>query len=161
MQEDKLGIVVLFNSGLNAFVDYHAFVDGLAGLLTGHPGDDSVLSGSMIEAGMGIVILATAMAGIRDFLRIRNREETWRRRPKWLSILLLAVRLVPLLLLAFIPQIITWLGGGRVIGWQGILMMMPSVIVWLVLASAQNMAIVCLRAVRFVRRRSNHIPKVM
>jgi len=142
--DQKLGIVILFNSGLNTFVDYYSFVGGLTGILTNSPPEDSFLTHTMLETGMCIIILITVIMGIRSFLRLKKREES-KNRSNWLRALSFILMLLPLVLLLFLPKIITFLGGGRVLSLEGTFMMMPSFIIWLGIASLQNLLIMILR----------------
>lgn len=149
--DQKLGIVLLFNSGLNTFVDYYSFVSGLSGLLMNSPQEDSFFTHTMMEVCMGIVIMVTVGLGVRSILRLKKRENYDKQRSSWLNILTLVLRLLPLCLLLFLPKIITFLGGGRVLSLEGIFMMMPSIIIWLAIASVLSLVIVVLRAARMLQ----------
>lgn len=118
------------------------------------PQEDSFFTHTMMEAGMGIVIMVTVVLGIRSIIRLKKREKYDKQRQSWLKILTLILRLLPLFLLLFLPKIITFIGGGRVLSLEGIFMMMPSIIIWLAIASVLNLVIVVLRAVRMIPKLS-------
>lgn len=151
LPDQGLGIVILFNSGLNAFVDYYSFVSGLSGILTNHPPEDSFLTNNLMEIGMGTLIVITVIMGIRSLLRLNKWEEKYKHRAQWQTIFYLLLKLVPLYVMIFLPQIITFIGGGRVLSLKGIFMMMPSIIIWLTIASVQSLVIVILCVTRILR----------
>lgn len=151
--DQKLGIVILFNSGLNTFVDYYSFVSGLSGMLTNSPPENSLFTHTMLESGMCIIILITVLLGIRRFWRLKKWEEQYKKRPSWLSFLSFILMLLPLFLLLFLPKMITFFGGQRVLSLEGIFMMMPSIIIGLAIASFQNLVIVIVRVIRIFQIR--------
>lgn len=151
LPEQGLGIVILFNSGLNAFVDYYSFISGISGILTNHPPEASLLSITMMEIGMGIIIMITVFLGIRRFLRLKKWEENSKHRAQWQIILYLILNLFPLYVFLALPNILTFIGGGRVLSLEGIFLMMPSIIIWLAIASVQSLVIVILRVTRILR----------
>ena len=151
--DQKLGIVLLFNSGLNTFVDYYSFVSGLSAILTNSTPEDSFFTHTMMEAGMCIMIILTVIMGIRSFLRLQKGGEYGKKRPNGLRFLSLLLMLSPLLLLLFLPKIITYLGGGRVLSLEGIFMMMPSIVIWLGIASLQNLLLVLFRMIPTRKKR--------
>ncbi|MFC6231117.1 serine hydrolase domain-containing protein [Paenibacillus allorhizosphaerae] len=151
LPDEGLGVVVLFNSGLNAFVDYYSFASGLSGVLTSRPPEDSFLTSSNLELGMGIILLITVLMGLRSLARLKEWEERYKRRSRWRMLLSYIFTLFPCYVLISVPQIITFIGGGRVLSLEGIFMMMPSIVIWLAVASLQSIVIVVLRVFRTVR----------
>jgi CubicO group peptidase (beta-lactamase class C family) len=105
------GIVVLFNSGLNAFQDYHSFVQGISGILNNQNPEVSFFSIGFYNILIGIFILITIILGIRSLFRLGKWKEKYKKRPQWQSWLRLIVRLLPLALLIAIPQIIAFMEG--------------------------------------------------
>lgn len=143
-----LGIVLLFNSGLNAFVDYYSFVNGLKDLLTDRHQEASFFNGQMLEMCMGAMIILTFLLGLRDLLQLKQWEEKFKHLPRWRSTLSFILKLIPLYTLLGLPQIMTFIGGGRVISLVGMFMMMPSIIIWLVVASLLALVVASLRLLR-------------
>jgi hypothetical protein len=64
----------------------------------------------------------------------------------------MCLRLIPLLLLLLLPQLLAFIGGGRVVIWQGIYLMMPSVLIWLSIFSLFQLIIIVSR-VRYLLRK--------
>ncbi|MFT9849455.1 serine hydrolase domain-containing protein [Aneurinibacillus sp. REN35] len=139
------GIVMLFNSGLNSFVDYYSFIDGIAKILTNQSPDETFYNNQLFEIVAGALIIVAIVLGIRQLLRLHRGVEKVKTRPKWRSALYLVLRLIPVCLLIFLPKLLTFIGGGRVISWEGIILMMPSIFILLVIVSLFNLMIVIFR----------------
>ena len=148
LPEKEYGIVILFNSGFNSFVDYYAFTDGIAKLLTFQDVSEYFYNNQLFEILMGVITIVTIVLGVRQLMRVKSWTEKYKNRPKWRSPLNLIARLIPLFLLIFLPKIMTLIGGGRVLSWEGIILMMPSIFIWLVVASLLNLMIVIYRTKR-------------
>lgn len=148
LPDDGFGVVILFNSGLNTFVDYSSFTDGITKLFANNLPEESFWSSQLIEIGMIVLIVLTIILEIRNLLNITNWEKKYRKRPKWCSFFYLIIRLIPLFLLILIPQIMTFIGGGRVLNQKGIFMTMPSIIIWLGIATIMSLMIVISRMIR-------------
>ncbi|CAG7637942.1 Protein flp [Paenibacillus solanacearum] len=153
LPEQGMGVVILFNTGLNIFVDYYAFISGLSGFLTDHPPGDSLLGSSTLEWGMVFLLLVTVSLGIRSLACLPKWEERNKRRSARRIVISQLFTLMPCYMLVLLLHILTWIGGGRVLSLQGMWMMMPSVILWLAVASVQSLMLVTLRLLRVVRRR--------
>ncbi|MGN7400673.1 serine hydrolase domain-containing protein [Cytobacillus praedii] len=151
LPEDGYGVVMLFNSGINTFVDYSSFTNGITELLANHPLEESFFGSQFLEIGMIVLIALSIILEIRNFLHIANWERKYKKRPKWRSFFYLIVRLIPFFLLILIPSIITFIGGGRVLNMKGILMTMPSIIIWLGIVSVMSLIIVISRMIRIVQ----------
>lgn len=152
LPDEGYGIVVLFNSGLNAFVDYTAFTRGIAAILTDQPLEEPFMNNHYWEIMMALVILITITLGIRTLLRLKHWDVKRTRRPAWRTYTYLGLRLLPVLLLLFLSQILTFVGGGRVVIWEGIYMMMPSVVIWLIIAAIMQLLILAARMYRLFRK---------
>jgi CubicO group peptidase (beta-lactamase class C family) len=134
LPEDGFGIVVLFNSGLNAFVDYTSFTRGIAALLTNQSFSEPI-SNQWFEIGIGIVLFVTVILGMKTWIRIKHWNVKRKHRAQWKNWFYLGLRFIPLVLLISIPSLISFLTGGRVLSWQGIYYMMPSTIILLVIVT--------------------------
>ncbi|OZB94418.1 serine hydrolase domain-containing protein [Paenibacillus sp. XY044] len=146
MPESGYGIVILFGSGLNALVNYGAFASGIADILNGEEPPKSAISVGMIEAGIALVTLLTILLWVRGFFfRWERWQQKARKRRIWLTSLRMLVTLIPLALFISLPQILTFVGGGRVLKWEQIFLLMPSIVIWLALLSAFG-------AIGFVRK---------
>src|SRR5699024_10598266 len=148
LPNEGYGIVILFNSGLNSFVDYYSFVDGIAKVLTNQPLKESFYNNQLFEILVGMIIIITIVLGVRQLLRLNHWMEKYKNRPRWQHVLSLLLILIPLLLLIFLPKLMTFIGGGRVISWEGIILMMPSIFIWLIIASITNFLIGIFRIMR-------------
>ncbi|GIP37890.1 hypothetical protein J31TS4_11700 [Paenibacillus sp. J31TS4] len=134
--DERLGIAVQFSTGLNAFVNYSAFLDGLKAIMEGKKPEASMLNGRTMETIILALILATLVWGVYGYFRIRRRNKrlTFRR-----LLRITAGRLIPLLLLLFLSPLMTLIGGGRVVPWFGIWTTLSSPILWLAVWSLVNM----------------------
>lgn len=148
LPESGYGIVILFNSGLNAFVDYYAFIEGIAKILTNQDVNEPFYNNQLFEVIVGAIIVLTIILGVRQLLRVNRWAEKFKKWPKWRFALNFSLRLIPLFLLIFLPKLMTFIGGGRVLSWEGIMLMMPSIFVMLVVVSLVNLLIVIFRVKR-------------
>jgi CubicO group peptidase (beta-lactamase class C family) len=138
---EGLGVVVLFNSGLNAFVDYASFSNGIMDILTNKPVSESFFSNQWAEI---IVVVCMLLTVIWTISSIKNKDKWYQKRisrPKWLIFLGLSLHVIPLLLVLFLPQILPFIGGGRVITWTGMYFMMPSLCIFLLLVGICHMIV--------------------
>lgn len=133
--DERLGIAVMFDSGLNAFVNYRAFVDDIARLMRGEKPEPALVNGRNGEMFMLALILATLGWGVYVYSRIRKRTERLTR-GKWIRVVL--GRAFPFLLLVSLSPLASLIGGGRVLPWFGIWITLPSLILWLGVWSAVN-----------------------
>jgi CubicO group peptidase (beta-lactamase class C family) len=152
LPDEGYGIVVLFNSGLNSFVDYTSFTRGIANILTDQPLEESFFSNQWIEIMMVIVIVVTIVLGVRALLRLGYWDEKRNGRAKWRTYSYMCLRLIPLVLLLLFPQLLAFIGGGRVVIWQGIYLMMPSVLIWLSIFSLFQLIIILTRLVYILKK---------
>ncbi|MCF6412080.1 hypothetical protein [Pseudalkalibacillus salsuginis] len=150
LPDQGYGIVMMFNSGLNAFVDYSSFPSGISKILLNQPTTEPFYNSQIIEIFMVVLIIATIMIGIRKIKYIKKWEEKFKKRPKWWFILSLTFTLLPFFVFIFLPQLMTFIGGGRVISMKGIFLMMPSIIIWLGIASVFSLIHVISRITRII-----------
>ncbi|UUZ86209.1 hypothetical protein LJK88_24045 [Paenibacillus sp. P26] len=106
-----------------------------------------------MEIMIGLLTAVTLFFGIRSLVRLQSWENKTRRRPKWVTALLLVPALIPSILFACLPQILTFVGGGRVLGWERIFLMMPSMFIGLMLYALVCLIIVLGRMIRLIRMR--------
>ncbi|MDD9267184.1 serine hydrolase [Paenibacillus sp. GCM10023248] len=125
--EKKLGIAMMFDTGLNAFIDYSGFISGIAQIMDGGKAKISVMHSRNIEAALILLPVAAVlwkMASIYLLKKSKKRLRSYR----WKLIVATVITFTPLILLLFLSPILTFIGGGRVVPWSGIWMMMPSVV---------------------------------
>ncbi|MWV46233.1 serine hydrolase [Paenibacillus sp. HJL G12] len=135
--DQRLGIAMMFNSGLNAFIDYAAFIDGIAKIMHGEEPSASILNGGNLEIMMVLLIMVTICWGTYRFILIgRSKKGITTGR----LIFSTMGRVIPILILLFLPSIATFIGGGRVLPWFGLWTTMSSLILWLVVLSLINIA---------------------
>ncbi|MGO4272588.1 serine hydrolase domain-containing protein [Paenibacillus sp. TAF58] len=142
--DKHLGITMMFDTGINAFVDYSAFLRGIAQIMDGGKAQISNINGRNIEIAIILLMTGTVLWGGYSFYRLKknkNRLTAFRRKLIFASV----NTLLPVLVLLFLSTIVSFIGGGRVIPLKGIWMTMPSLILWLVLISLVNI-------VRFIYR---------
>ncbi|OME94679.1 serine hydrolase domain-containing protein [Paenibacillus lautus] len=130
--DEQMGISVMFNSGLNAFVNYSAFIDGIADIMRGEQPEISFFNDRNMETIMIVLILATLIWGAYGYVRIRRRKK----RLRTIRLILIMVgKLIPILILLSLSPLVTFIGGGRVLPWFGLWTTLSSPIIWLVVWS--------------------------
>ena len=136
------GIVVLFNSGLNSFVNYGSITNGVTDILAGKDAEESLVNGQNLEFLFGILTVITVAIGIRSFRRINVSEKKFRKTSKWLFWFKNLLSLIPVVLLIFLPNIVSFISGGRVLNWERIILIMPSIFIWLLISAVFSLVIV-------------------
>ena len=135
------GVVMLFNSGLNPYLDYHSFLQGVAEILAGQEPQVPTFPEWVLPIGVGLILVLFMGLAIRRLLQLSYWRQTYQQRAVWRSWLFLGVRLLPLLTLLFIPSLLTAVSG-RVLNWERICLIMPDVILGLSLIALLNLTIV-------------------
>ncbi|MDP4096378.1 serine hydrolase [Paenibacillus sp. P96] len=139
--DQQLGITMMFDSGLNMFVDYSAFIDGIARIIHGERPETSIFNSRNIEMVMILLVIATIFWGVYTHLRIHRSTKGITTGKLIFSS---AVRMLPILILLFLSPLVTFIGAGRVLPWYGLWTTMSSLIIWLVVLSIVNIAnLVC------------------
>jgi len=133
--DEQMGIAVMFNSGLNAFVNYSAFIDGIADNMKGEQPQISFFNDRNMETIMIVLILGTLVWGAYGYVRIRRRQK---RLGTVKLILIMVGRLIPILILLSLSPLVTFVGGGRVLPWFGLWTTLSSPIIWLIVLSLVN-----------------------
>ncbi|NOU90608.1 serine hydrolase [Paenibacillus sp. LMG 31460] len=152
--DQQLGITMMFNSGLNAFIDYSAFVDGIARIIKGEKSETSIVNSRNMERVMILLVITTFLWGLYTHFRM-NRSKKGITTGK--LIFSSVGRLLPILILLFLSPLTTFIGAGRVLPWFGLWTTMPSLIIWLVVLSLVNITILVCRFGLYFRtkKRSN------
>lgn len=151
LTKEGYGIVILFNSGINAFQDYHTFMQGVSNILTNQEPELPLMNDSIYELLMATFILLTLLL---TFMRFRNMKmwvAKYRLKPAWIATIEHIVRLLPLILLLLVPTLLTLLSH-RVLSWERIFLMAPSFIIWLGIVALCNLLIVIVRIVNLRKR---------
>ncbi|MDJ1481914.1 serine hydrolase domain-containing protein [Cytophagaceae bacterium YF14B1] len=154
--KEGYGIVVLCNNGINAFQDFHGFMEGITTLLRNQPVEASGLSNNSyvilsilaigIAIGMGIYRLYDSSKWIVNYSK-GSKLRSW---------FVLSLRLIPCSLLLFIPHLITF-ASGRVLHWEGIFLMMPEIIIWLGIVAIMNILIACGQLILLTKARKSDL----
>lgn len=133
--DQQLGITMMFNSGLNTFVDYSAFVDGIAEIIKGEKAATSIFNSRNMEAFIILLVIATILWGIYTHFRISRSKKAvtiGKLIFSWVG------TLFPILILLFLSPLTTFIGGGRVIPWFGLWSTMSSLMIWLAIITLVN-----------------------
>ncbi|GAB3698846.1 serine hydrolase domain-containing protein [Spirosoma flavus] len=147
LTKEGYGVVMLFNSGINPYVDYHSFLRGVTDIISGHEPELPTLPEWILPIGVGFILLVFISLAIRQLFRFSYWRETYRQRPVWRSWLLLLIRLIPFITFLLIPTLLTAISG-RVLNWERIFLMMPDGVLGFGLIAFLNLAIVVSRLVR-------------
>ena len=141
LTKDGYGVVMLFNSGLNPYIDYPSFLQGVAEILAGQEPQLPTFSDWVLPIGIGLIMVLFNGLAIRRLLRLDYWRQRYQQRAVWRSWLFLLARLLPLITLLLIPSLLTAVSG-RVLNWKRICLMMPDVILGLSLIALLNLVIV-------------------
>lgn len=135
--EKGYGVVILFNSGLNAFQDYSSFSQGILEIINGGTQSVGLQSSIYLELLMSLLMIATFYFGVKS---LKNTGK-WYKKSYFLLTMRVLLKITPLLILISIPQILIFISG-RVLSWERVFWMMPSIIIWLGIQSIFNIVIV-------------------
>jgi CubicO group peptidase (beta-lactamase class C family) len=153
LTKEGYGVVILFNSGINAFQDYHTFMQGVSDFVTGKEPEVPFMSDSIYELLIATFILVTLILTVFSFRNMKMWVIKHRAKPSWVVISKNIVRLLPLALILLAPTLLT-LVSHRVLSWERIFLMAPSVIIWLGIVAFCNLMVVISRSIR-LRSRDN------
>jgi CubicO group peptidase (beta-lactamase class C family) len=134
--DQQLGIAMMFNSGLNTFVDYGAFVDGIAKIIGGQTPEAPFVNSSTMERGIIFFVMSTVAWGLFTYNRI-SRSKKGISTGKWIVSSL--GWLLPILILLLLSPLTTFVAAGRVLPWFGLWTTMSSLIIWIVVISLVNL----------------------
>ncbi len=148
--KDRYGIVVLFNGGLNPFVDYYSFTQGIADILTNKEPEVPFLPDWFYAIFAGAILVASICLSIRRLLRLKHWQKNYAQRPLWRSWVYLLLRILPFILFLFIPLLITAISG-RVLSWERIFLMLPEIMLGLGITALVNLMVVITRLVKVMR----------
>jgi hypothetical protein len=153
LTKDGYGVVVLFNSGLNPYIDYNSFLRGVGDILAGQEPEKPMLPDWVLPIFVGVVLMSVICLAIRRIFRVVYWRVRYKQRPIWRTWLFLGFRLLPTVIFLLIPVLLTAISG-RVLNWERIYLMMPDVILGLGLIAFLNLAIVITRLAWFRGSRS-------
>ncbi|MEO6550274.1 MAG: serine hydrolase domain-containing protein [Ferruginibacter sp.] len=140
MLEKGYGVVILFNSGLNAFQDYGSFSQGILEIINGNTPGVGIQLSIYLELLMVLLMIVTFYFGIKSI----KEKRKWQNKMVLRLTLNVLLRLFPLIIFILIPQIMIFISG-RVLSWERVFWMMPSIIIWLAIQSTFNIIIIFLR----------------
>lgn len=144
LTKDGYGVVMLFNSGINPYIDYYSFLRGVADILAGQEPEVPTFPDWALPICVGLILVLFIGLAIRRLFRLTYWRQKYQQRPVWQSWLFLGVRLLPFVTLLLIPSLLTAISG-RVLNWERICLMMPDVLVGLSLIALLNLIIVFTR----------------
>ncbi|MGG4143105.1 serine hydrolase domain-containing protein [Paenibacillus algorifonticola] len=148
--DQQLGVAIMFDSGLNAFVNYSAFVDGIARILKGEKAETSVFNSRSMETVMVVLVIGTVLWGGIAIIRMYRSKKSITAGKLIISSV---GRLLPALILLSLPQLAAFIGAGRVLPWIGLWTTMSSLIIWLAVLSLVNITNLVCRYRLFFRTR--------
>jgi CubicO group peptidase (beta-lactamase class C family) len=146
LTKDGYGVVMLFNSGINPYIDYNSFLRGVAGILAGQEPEVPAFPDWVLPIGVGLILILFIGLAVRRLFGCRKWRQTYYQRAVWRSWLFLGTRLLPFVTLLLIPALLTAISG-RVLNWERIFLMMPDALLGWSLITLLNLAIVFSRLV--------------
>ncbi|WP_171037831.1 serine hydrolase domain-containing protein [Dyadobacter luticola] len=145
------GVVILFNGGINAFEDYHAFIQGVTDILENKKPEVPTFPAWVFPITLNVALLIGIFFVILRLFRIEQWYRNHQKRPRWKSRLLLFSRLVPMLILVLLPVLVTMLSG-RVLSWRRIYLMAPDFLTLFSIVALLNLVLVFSRLLSFNAR---------
>lgn len=151
LTKEGYGIVILFNSGINAFQDYHSFLKGVAEILTNQELTLPFLPNSFYEMLLFAFIIITLGLTVMRFRNLRMWAIKHKAKPSWVVISKSIVRLIPIALFVSAPSILALISQ-RALSWERIFLMVPSGMIWLGVVGICNLLIVAARIIQLNKR---------
>lgn len=148
---DGYGVVLLFNS-YNALVDYHGFSAGVARLLHADQAPRQWLSANTLGLLLAALTVLTLALRVRAMFRLQTWTARHADRAWWRLLPGFAWLLVPTVLLVALPPITTAFAG-RAFTYEQLFWSMPSVTIWLLVASITGLVLLITRSALLVWRR--------
>jgi len=150
LKKDSIGILILYNGGINIFTDPGSLRRGVESIISGDEPESISPPAIVYELIVSFLTLLAIALFVRRIKRMNKWQEKFNRKSRLAKGLIFMVPLIPIIILVFIPSIITVISG-RVLNWERTFWMMPSIVISLAIASILNMVIVVMR-VRELRR---------
>ncbi|GAB3995513.1 serine hydrolase domain-containing protein [Spirosoma daeguense] len=150
LTKDGYGVVILFNGGLNPFVDYNSFIRGIAAILTNQEPEYPTLPDWVFPIAIDAILLVIIGLAVRRLLRLNQWFQTYHRHPRWRGWLYLFGRLIPFFIILFSPHLVTALSG-RVLSAERIFLMLPDVAILFGTVALLNLLIVVTRLIHLFR----------
>ncbi len=147
------GVVLLFNTGINPFQDYRSYLQGITDILNQKEVNSSILPYWFWPGISMLILLFFIGLSITTLFGVKQWYDSYRNRSFWKSCSLLFIRVLPIFLLFFLPQLIEILAD-RVLSWYRIFLMAPDVLSGTALLAFINFLIVLVR-IRYVVKQPN------
>jgi len=149
--QEGYGIVLLFNGGINAYIDYYSFLSGILQIIHGEEPEVPSLPWWTIPFFVDVLFLIAIGLSIRKVFKTRKWYQYYQQNLFWKSVVNFIVRLIPLLILISIPSLLTALSG-RVLSNYRIFLMAPDIIAGLAIYALLQVIIVTLRITFVIRQ---------
>jgi len=145
LTKEGYGIVLLFNGGLNPFVDYYSFMQGVVDILGNQEPSLPALPDWFYSVCVNAVLLLLIGLNIRRLFRRKGANQ---QQSIWRFLLYLFLRLLPVIIFLAVPSLITAISG-RVLNWERIFLMLPDIILEFGCIALLNVAVAVAQAVCF------------
>lgn len=148
------GFVLLFNNFTALGIEQGSFIDGLSAMVEG---ERPQLGAPVSLIADGVLAWLTLLALLGGAQRIRDARVWAARqtaRPRWLTLLTLAARLVPVGMFVALPTLAGLVLGNRDVTWTSALYDWLALVLWAGLAALMQAAIVVARTLALLRRSS-------
>jgi CubicO group peptidase (beta-lactamase class C family) len=148
LPEQGYSIVLLSNAGVNEFIDSYGLMQGIVDIVMGREAVVSwVNNDNMTLLMIGFVLLLLALM-IFQLTRVHKWQEKAAKLPVWWTAVKLFVRLIPLFILFSLRPLYSFIGGGREMSWEGIVVIAPCIVTMLATLAICNVVIVTVRLLR-------------
>ncbi|WP_250031390.1 serine hydrolase domain-containing protein [Paractinoplanes maris] len=144
------GFAVMTNSA-GLYDDTYDIMTGLLALTRGQTPEAPGGSRQLAETVLGVIVAAAVVLGVLGVLRARRWASRSAGRPAWRITFSLTPLLVPVVVLALHPVLVSFLSSGRTVTWEQLTYFAAPLTITLAVAAAAGVATA---AVRLVRLRS-------
>lgn len=151
------GIAIMSNSGLGLGNESpYLLADGVATILEGKEPQQIAATRLYIDLALAALTLISIGIGVYTVGRAGTWAARASRRQWWTTALRLAAWFVPLLLLIALPRLLgSWIGGGRDLTHEQLLLYSPALVIWFGVATMTGVVVVAvrLRSLQMIGRR--------
>ncbi len=137
----EYGVIMMFNGGINPFVDYYSFLQGVDDILNEKDPEISSIPDWIFPACLFVIFLILCALVLRSIFSTRQWKIKYEHRARWRSLLYTGLRILPFALLVSLPLILTSVSG-RVLSGYRIFLMAPDIIIELLIFSLLNLFLI-------------------
>lgn len=129
--EKDVSVTMTFDTGLNPFINYTLFTKGVVNIILNKPNSNILINNTILEILILVIIILIYLSTYFRLKGYRKLIEKGSKRSKRSIVFSAFFSIVFTIILLLFPNIITFVGAGRVIPLTGIWTSMPSIVILL------------------------------